>query len=60
MRCGSYPHREEKYLAQGVATAHEKFDASGALVDEVTRKRLERTLDHFATWIRTLASPGAG
>jgi len=39
-----------------VPAAHEKFDAAGALVDEVTRKRLERTLVQFTEWVRGLAS----
>jgi chromate reductase len=33
-----------------IPTVHEKFDASGALIDETTRSRLTRTLDDFCTF----------
>lgn len=33
-----------------VPAVHEKFDASGALIDETTEARLKRTLQDFGTW----------
>lgn len=33
-----------------VPAVHEKFDESGALTDEVTKRRLEKTLREFAEW----------
>ncbi|MDC1295499.1 NAD(P)H-dependent oxidoreductase [Myxococcota bacterium] len=37
-----------------VGAAHEKFDESGALTDELTRVRLERTLAAFELWAKSL------
>ena len=37
-----------------VPAVHEKFDESGALVDERTRSRLVRTLAEFTDWARRL------
>ncbi|HVO25288.1 MAG TPA: NADPH-dependent FMN reductase [Candidatus Margulisiibacteriota bacterium] len=34
-----------------VSRAHEKFDADGRLVDEPTRKQLQKVLEAFAEWI---------
>lgn len=33
-----------------VASAHEKFDEKGALIDEVTQKRVKRYIEGFITW----------
>ncbi len=38
-----------------VPAVHEKFDATGALVDETTRRRLERALEGFAAWAGELS-----
>lgn len=35
-----------------VFKAHEKFDASGALIDEATRTYLGRYVEAFAAWVR--------
>ncbi len=37
-----------------VPAVHEKFDAQGALVDEMVRQRLEKTLGAFVAWARAL------
>jgi chromate reductase len=39
-----------------VPAVHEKFDASGALVDEATRRRLARALEDFSSWVSDLAA----
>ncbi len=33
-----------------ISAVHEKFDGDGALIDEVTKVRLTRTLQDFETW----------
>jgi len=35
-----------------VASAHEKFDKEGILIDEVTQKRLQRYIEGFVTWVQ--------
>lgn len=39
-----------------VPAVHEKFDDAGALIDEVTQKRLARTLEEFGAWAAELAA----
>ncbi len=43
-----------------VAKAGERFDPSGRLTDESTRRHLERFLAAFVVWIRRFVSPPAG
>ncbi len=43
-----------------VARAQEKFDASGRLVDEPTRRQLQRLLQALADWTARFARPTAG
>ena len=45
------------YLAPSVLVpaVHEKFDASGGLIDEVTEKRLAKTLSAFQEWAAAIA-----
>lgn len=40
------------YLGPGftISAVHEKFDAEGALIDEVTQVRMTRTLKDFESW----------
>ena len=33
-----------------VPAVHEKFDEDGALIDEVVKGRLEKTLEQFGAW----------
>ena len=40
-----------------VGATHEKFDADGALTDELTDKRLTRALEQFTSWVGSQASP---
>ncbi|MGH0031941.1 MAG: NADPH-dependent FMN reductase [Myxococcota bacterium] len=37
-----------------VPAVHEKFDEQGALSDEVTKRRLGRTLGEFGAWVESL------
>ena len=37
-----------------IPAIHEKFDEAGVLTDEMTRKRLIRTLEDFAEWAKSL------
>jgi chromate reductase len=37
-----------------VPSVHEKFDASDELTDEATQRRLDRTLQDFADWAKSL------
>ena len=39
-----------------VPAAHEKFDESGTLTDEVTKQRLAKTLQGFAAWAATTSA----
>ena len=36
-----------------IPAVHEKFDASGALVDDMTKLRLSKTLEDFCAWAET-------
>ncbi|MGE4651551.1 MAG: hypothetical protein AAEJ53_11745 [Myxococcota bacterium] len=36
-----------------IPAVHEKFDASGALIDDMTRLRLSKTLEDFCSWAET-------
>ena len=36
-----------------IPAVHEKFDASGALIDDMTRLRLSKTLEAFCSWAET-------
>ena len=36
-----------------IPAVHEKFDASGALIDDMTRLRLSKTLENFCSWAET-------
>jgi len=37
-----------------IASAHEKFDAGGRLVDEALRARIRALLEALATWTRQM------
>ena len=36
-----------------IPAIHEKFDTSGALIDDMTRLRLSKTLEDFCSWAET-------